>query len=53
MQASLIDQMKEELKAYRTAKGTLQFALDRPLPPALIKRMVKARVIENEARKAR
>ena len=50
MQASLIDEMKDELKAYRTAKGTLQFALDRPLPAALVKKMVKARVQQNEAK---
>jgi uncharacterized protein YdhG (YjbR/CyaY superfamily) len=53
MQASLIEAMKEELKPYRTAKGTLQFAVDKPLPAALVKKMVKARVAENEARKAR
>lgn len=53
MQASLIDAMQDELKGYRTAKGTLQFALDKPLPAAMVKKMVKARVAENEARKAR
>jgi uncharacterized protein YdhG (YjbR/CyaY superfamily) len=52
MQASLIDAMQEDLKGYRTAKGTLQFALDKPLPAALVKKMVKARVIENKAREA-
>ena len=53
MQASLIDAMKDELKGYRTSKGTLQFPLDKPLPAALVKKMVKARVAENEARKTR
>jgi uncharacterized protein YdhG (YjbR/CyaY superfamily) len=53
MQASLIDEMKEELKGYRTSKGTLQFPVDKPLSTALVKKMVKARVAENEGKKAR
>lgn len=51
MQASLIDAMKEDLKGYRTSKGTLQFAVDKPLPAALVKKMVKARIAENERKK--
>ena len=52
LQASLIDEMKDELKSYRTAKGTLQFPQNKPLPAALLKKMVKLRVAENEIRAA-
>jgi uncharacterized protein YdhG (YjbR/CyaY superfamily) len=53
MQASLTDTMKDELQGYRTSKGTLQFRVDKALPAALVKKMVKARVAENEGKKAR
>jgi uncharacterized protein YdhG (YjbR/CyaY superfamily) len=53
MSASLIDKMQDELKDYRTSKGTLQFPLDKPLPSALVKKMVKARIADNERKKAR
>lgn len=53
MQASLIDSMKQELAGFRTSKGTLQFPLDAPLPAALVKKIVKARVAENRQRAER
>lgn len=48
MQASLTDEMQEELKSYRTSKGTLQFPLDKPLPATLVRKMVERRIAENE-----
>jgi uncharacterized protein YdhG (YjbR/CyaY superfamily) len=51
MNATLIDTMKEELKGYRTSKGTLQFPSDKPLPATLLKKMVKVRIAENERKK--
>jgi uncharacterized protein YdhG (YjbR/CyaY superfamily) len=48
MQASLTDEMQEELKSYRTSKGTLQFPSDKPLPATLVREMVKRRIAENE-----
>jgi uncharacterized protein YdhG (YjbR/CyaY superfamily) len=50
MSASLLDDFADDVKSYRTAKGTLQFAPDKPLPAALVKKMVKARVVQNEAK---
>ena len=53
MSSSLIGEYKEELKGYKTAKGTIRFPVDKPMPAALIKKMVKARIAQNEARKKR
>jgi uncharacterized protein YdhG (YjbR/CyaY superfamily) len=41
---AVIEQFKDELKEYVTSKGTIQFPLDKPLPTALIRKVVKARV---------
>ncbi len=37
----------EELSDYKWAKGSIQFPLDKPLPLALIKKIVKYRLKEN------
>ena len=43
---AIIEQFSNDLKSFSTAKGTVQFPLDQPLPIALIKAMVKARVAQ-------
>jgi uncharacterized protein YdhG (YjbR/CyaY superfamily) len=53
MNASLVEAFKDELKEYKTLKGTIQFTVDKPLPAALVKKLVKARVAENEQKKGR
>ena len=41
---------KKELSVYKSAKGSVQFLLDTPLPRALITQIVKFRVKENQAK---
>jgi uncharacterized protein YdhG (YjbR/CyaY superfamily) len=42
--AAVIEQFKDNLKGYTISKGTIQFPLDKPIPTALIRKLVKARV---------
>ncbi|HLY60235.1 MAG TPA: DUF1801 domain-containing protein [Terriglobia bacterium] len=49
--ATLIATYKKDLQGYQTSKGTIRFPVDKPLPTALLKKLVKARVIQNELKK--
>jgi uncharacterized protein YdhG (YjbR/CyaY superfamily) len=48
--ASVIEAFRDELKAFKISKGTIRFPTDKPLPTALIKRIVKARVAQAESK---
>jgi uncharacterized protein YdhG (YjbR/CyaY superfamily) len=50
MSPSVMEAHKDELKPYETSKGTIRFPAHKPLPAALVKKLVKARIAENEAR---
>lgn len=49
--ASGIEAFKNELSAYKWAKGSVQFPIDNPMPISLITKIVKFRVNENMQRK--
>lgn len=51
--ASVIEAFQDELKSFSTSKGTIHFPMDRPLPIALIKKIVKARVAQLGTKKKR
>lgn len=45
-----IEEFNEELSVYEGAKGSIKFPLDKPIPFALISKIVKFRVKENLGR---
>ncbi|PYU91459.1 MAG: hypothetical protein DMG08_15195 [Acidobacteria bacterium] len=47
MSSSTVEAHKDELKDYDTSKGTIRFQADKPLPVALVRKLVKARIAEN------
>jgi uncharacterized protein YdhG (YjbR/CyaY superfamily) len=51
--AAVIEAFKDELKGFSTSKGTIHFPTDKPLPTALLKKLVKARVAHTESKKGR
>jgi uncharacterized protein YdhG (YjbR/CyaY superfamily) len=40
---SVLPELADDLAAYTTSKGTLQFAVDKPLPKALVKKLIVVR----------
>ena len=51
MSKQVIEDHREALEAYATGKGTLRFTADNPIPAAVVKKIVKARLEENAARR--
>ncbi len=45
---ALPEKFKGELDRYPTSKGTIQFPVDKPLPAPLVRKLVRARIAENE-----
>jgi uncharacterized protein YdhG (YjbR/CyaY superfamily) len=48
--SGVIEKFAKELANFPTSRGTIRFPSDRPLPDALVKKIVKTRVAENKER---
>jgi len=49
---AVMEAYKGELSPYDTFKGTIRFQANKPLPAALVRKIVKARIAEIEAKAA-
>jgi uncharacterized protein YdhG (YjbR/CyaY superfamily) len=50
---AVVEGLGDELKPYLAGKGTIRFPADRPLPTALVTKILKVRLAENAARAGR
>jgi uncharacterized protein YdhG (YjbR/CyaY superfamily) len=48
--AATLKNFRNELRNFQTSKGTIRFSPDKPMPVALVKKLLKARIAENNAR---
>lgn len=48
---AVIEVLGDELKPFFSGKGTIRFDADKPIPVALVKKIVKARLEENAGRR--
>jgi uncharacterized protein YdhG (YjbR/CyaY superfamily) len=47
--STTLKKFRDDLKSFQITKGTIRFSPDNPLPPALVKKLVKARIAENRS----
>jgi uncharacterized protein YdhG (YjbR/CyaY superfamily) len=50
---AVMEQFAAELDGFDTSKGTIRFKPDKPVPSALVKKIVKARIAENATKAKR
>ncbi|HZN59488.1 MAG TPA: DUF1801 domain-containing protein [Planctomycetota bacterium] len=51
MSSTAVRDHETELQGYDVSKGTIRFPPEKPLPAALVRKLVKARIAENAARR--
>ncbi len=51
MSTALTKAYRRALASYDTSKGTIRFTVDKPLPATLVRRLVKARIAQNERKR--
>jgi len=52
MSKAVMDEYKDELKLFDTTKASIHFTSAKPIPSALVKKLIMARIEENEKRES-
>jgi len=47
MNSTTVEAFQKQLEGFETSKGTIRFQPDNPLPAALVRKLVRARIAEN------
>jgi uncharacterized protein YdhG (YjbR/CyaY superfamily) len=50
LSAAIVERFKHELAGYETSRGTIRFPFDKPIPVSLVKKIVRARIQQNQQR---
>lgn len=53
MSKAIMEEYKDELKLFDTTKASIHFTAAKPIPNVLVKKLIMARIVENEKREAR
>lgn len=53
MSPEVLEAHKKDLEGFSTAKGTIRFTSDKPIPAAVVRKIVKARIAEVQERSKR
>jgi uncharacterized protein YdhG (YjbR/CyaY superfamily) len=53
MAPAVIEAHREELEGFPTAKGTIRFTPERPLPPGLVRAIVRDRIVQIDRSESR
>jgi|SRR6266849_5475999 len=48
MSSATLKDFQDDLKDFQTSKGTIRFSPGKPLPATLVKKLIKARMAENQ-----